>query len=91
MIGALTLPPKSSGALGTSITGTAPRAKRGVIGNHITGIREHTMPWHISNNAPGCDGFAVVKDATGEIEGCHPTQGDALAQLAALHIAEADQ
>jgi hypothetical protein len=49
------------------------------------------MPWHISNSAPGCDGFAVVKDSTGEIEGCHQTQGDALAQLAALHIAEADK
>ena len=49
------------------------------------------MPWHISNKAPGCDGFAVVKDATGEVEGCHPTQGDALAQLTALHIAEADK
>jgi hypothetical protein len=54
-------------------------------------LREQTMPWHISNNTPGCDGFAVVKDATGEVEGCHPTQGDALAQLAALHIAEADK
>jgi len=46
------------------------------------------MPWHISNNETGCDGFAVVKDATGEIEGCHPTQREAIKQLTALNIAE---
>lgn len=62
--------------------------RRGRIGNHITGIREHTMPWHISKNEAGCDGFAVVKDATGEIEGCHPTQREAIKQLTALNIAE---
>jgi HK97 family phage prohead protease len=37
-----------------------------------------------------CAGWAVVKDATSEIMGCHKTRQDALAQLAALHIAEPD-
>jgi len=45
------------------------------------------VPWHIENNNPDCVGYAVVKDATGEIEGCHRTRQDALDQLAALNIA----
>lgn len=46
------------------------------------------MPWHIESDNPGCKGYAVVKDEDGEIEGCHRTREQALAQLAALHIAE---
>lgn len=46
------------------------------------------MPYHISNEMADCAGWAVVKDATSEIIGCHKTEKDALAQLAALHIAE---
>lgn len=49
------------------------------------------MPWHITNNKQECSGWAVVKDATEEIVGCHTTQGEAQDQLAALHIAEADR
>lgn len=48
------------------------------------------MPWHIAQDVAGCDGWAVVKDSTGEIEGCHATRRDALRQLAALNIAEPD-
>jgi HK97 family phage major capsid protein/HK97 family phage prohead protease len=44
------------------------------------------MPWHLSDTAPGCKGWAVVKDADGEVVGCHPTKEKALAQLAALNI-----
>lgn len=46
------------------------------------------MPWHVTNERAECDGYAVVKDATGEIVGCHRTQDQANKQLAALHIAE---
>lgn len=47
------------------------------------------MPWHIEDDHPGCLGFAVVKDADGELEGCHRTKAQAEDQLAALNIAEA--
>ena len=43
------------------------------------------MPWHLSNNEPGCNGWAVVKDDGGEVVGCHPSRRKALAQLAALN------
>ena len=46
------------------------------------------MPWHIESNNAGCDGYAVVKDSTGELEGCHRTRGQAERQLAALYAAE---
>lgn len=46
------------------------------------------MPWHITSDRQECDGYAVVKDVTGEIVGCHRTEKQAQAQLAALHIAE---
>jgi predicted GNAT family acetyltransferase len=46
------------------------------------------MPWHIEDNSPYCEGFAVVKDSNGEVEGCHRTRAQAEAQLAALNISE---
>lgn len=46
------------------------------------------MPWHIETENDGCQGYAVVKDTTGEIEGCHKTRGQAERQLAALYAAE---
>jgi hypothetical protein len=49
------------------------------------------VPWHIETNNPECSGYAVVKDDDGEIEGCHRTRREALAQLAALNIAEAER
>jgi hypothetical protein len=48
------------------------------------------MPWHIEDDSPYCEGFAVVKDSNGEVEGCHRTRAQAEDQLAALNIAEAD-
>lgn len=48
------------------------------------------MPWHIEENSPYCQGFAVVKDSNGEVEGCHRTRAQAEDQLAALNIAEDD-
>lgn len=48
------------------------------------------MPWHIETSNPDCrSGYAVVKDDDGSVEGCHRTRREALAQLAALNIAEA--
>lgn len=49
------------------------------------------MPWHIESDNPDCTGFAVVKDDTGEVEGCHASEPDAEAQLAALYASEADR
>jgi len=50
------------------------------------------MPWHIETANPDCaSGYAVVKDDDGTIEGCHRTRREALAQLAALNIAEAER
>jgi len=47
------------------------------------------MPWHIETANPDCrSGYAVVKDDDGSVEGCHRTRREALAQLAALNIAE---
>ena len=46
------------------------------------------MPYHISDEMQDCAGWAVVKDDTSEIMGCHQTEKEALAQLDALHIAE---
>jgi HK97 family phage prohead protease len=46
------------------------------------------MPWHIESDNAGCDGYAVVKDDDGEIEGCHQTRDAAERQLAALYSSE---
>lgn len=46
------------------------------------------MPWHIEDEHPECEGYAVVKDSDGELEGCHRTRAQAEAQLAALNISE---
>lgn len=49
------------------------------------------MPYHISKSesCPSSKPYAVIKDADGEIMGCHKTRGDANDQLAALHANEA--
>lgn len=50
------------------------------------------MPWHIETSNPDCrSGYAVVKDSDGTVEGCHRTRREALAQLAALNIAESQR
>ena len=46
------------------------------------------MPYSVTNSADGCDGWAVIKDQTGELIGCHKTQTQAKAQLTAVNIAE---
>lgn len=46
------------------------------------------MPYSVVDDAAGCDGFAVTKDNTGEVMGCHRTRAEAEDQLTALNIAE---
>jgi len=46
------------------------------------------MPYSVTNESPDCSGWAVVKDSTGEVMGCHRTKTQAENQLTALNIAE---
>lgn len=47
------------------------------------------MPYHIGKQGSyGCSGYPVVKDSDGTVMGCHETDKDAKAQLAALYINE---
>jgi len=46
------------------------------------------MPYSVVDDAAGCAGYAVVKDGTGEVMGCHDSESEAQAQLTALNIAE---
>lgn len=48
------------------------------------------MPWQIKQGAAGCKGYAVVKEGTGELVGCHPSKSRATAHLRALYASEAD-
>lgn len=51
------------------------------------------VPWHIVQDHAECpegESWAVVKDADGSVAGCHGTEGDAQAQLAALYASEPD-
>jgi len=52
------------------------------------------MPWEIvpdDNACPVSRPWGVHKQDGGDLEGCHPTQADALEQMAALHASESDQ
>ena len=48
------------------------------------------MPWHVaeSSECPASKPWAVIKDADGEVEGCHMSKEDAQKQMAALYVAE---
>lgn len=46
------------------------------------------MPWKIVRNFGDCNGYAVVKEGTSEIEGCHKTRAEAEAQQRALYASE---
>ena len=48
------------------------------------------MPWDINQGASGCSGYAVVKQGTNELVGCHPTKSRAEAHLRALYASESD-
>lgn len=45
------------------------------------------MPYYISDKAPGCSGWATVKE-DGEIIGCHTSKQDAIDQMVAVSVAE---
>lgn len=50
-----------------------------------------TMPWRIVSNSVKCGDekpFAVVKEMSGEVEGCHATHAEAASQLRALYASE---
>ena len=49
------------------------------------------MPWSIKRNFKDCNGYAVVKDGTDEIEGCHSSRSNAEAQQRALYASESDE
>jgi hypothetical protein len=46
------------------------------------------MPYSVVSDSPDCSGWAVVKDATGEVLGCHKTKKQAIDQLTAINISE---
>jgi len=46
------------------------------------------MPYLILTDHPECSGFAVVKEGTQELMGCHRTQAQAEDQLTAINISE---
>jgi HK97 family phage prohead protease len=45
------------------------------------------MPYYITDEAEGCEGWAVVKE-DGEVLGCHRTKGAAVSQMVAVSLAE---
>jgi len=49
------------------------------------------MPWDIKQNFGSCNGYAVVKRGTTEIEGCHTTREAAQRQMSALYASEAEK
>lgn len=51
------------------------------------------MPWHVAKGGGTCNAldWAVIKDADGSTEGCHPTRKAALKQMAALYANESSK
>jgi hypothetical protein len=49
------------------------------------------MPYHVESDNDSCNGYAVVKDADGEVMGCHRTQDQAEQQIAAINASEDEQ
>lgn len=49
------------------------------------------MPWEIKQNFAGCRGYAVVKQGSNELVGCHAGESAAKAQLRALYASEAEE
>lgn len=54
---------------------------------------DENMPWSVTQNDDRCDTgeWAVVKDDDNELEGCHASEEEAQAQVAALNASEADE
>lgn len=56
-----------------------------------TSFKADGMPWYIEKGHEGCGGdtpWAVVKQDSDEVEGCHATKEEALDQMAALYANE---
>lgn len=49
------------------------------------------MPYSVVSDSPDCSGWAVIKDSTGEVLGCHKTKKQAIDQLTAINISEYGQ
>jgi hypothetical protein len=51
------------------------------------------MPWDVrkDDRCPAGKPWAVVKSATGEVEGCHDSEGSAEQQQRALYASEPDR
>jgi hypothetical protein len=49
------------------------------------------MPWNIKRGAAGCSGYAVVKEDTGELVGCHESESKAKAHMRALYANEVEK
>jgi hypothetical protein len=49
------------------------------------------MPWDIKQNYGGCAGYAVVKEGSTEVEGCHTSRAAAQRQVAALYASESEK
>jgi len=43
------------------------------------------MPYEISSNAEGCDGYAVIKPDTGEVVACHSSKAESVRHMRALY------
>lgn len=46
------------------------------------------MPWHVESDHPDCSGYAVVKDDSGEMVGCHMSEAEAEDHMKALYANE---
>ena len=46
------------------------------------------MPYSVRKNFGSCSGYAVVKDGTSKIMGCHTSREKARSQIAALNASE---
>lgn len=46
------------------------------------------MPWRIERDYGDCSGYAVVKEPSNEVVGCHSTRSEAVAKQRALYASE---
>lgn len=74
-------------AFGGEVT-DVPLGSAATVASTMGGV---VVPWHTVHNHSACPAgkpWAVVKDATGDVEGCHASESDANDQLAALYASE---
>lgn len=74
-------------AFGGEVT-DVPLGRAATVASSMGGV---AVPWHVVRDHAECPAgrtWAVVKDADGSVAGCHATEGDANAQVAALYASE---